>query len=90
MLQDSWYTWVSLLLFILFAGFWMSRYSKGMKLFPVLIIMPVIQVSLPLGGRGILRCCAAVLPAAGLDGAAAAGRREDVLGARGAPASHAC
>ena len=44
--QGSWYTWVSLMLFVLFAGFWMSRYSKAMKLFPVLIIMPIIQAGL--------------------------------------------
>lgn len=48
--QGNWYTWLSLLLFIVFAGFWMSRYSKAMKLFPVLIIMPIIQVSAA-GGR---------------------------------------
>ena len=42
--QDTWYMWVSILLFLFFAGFWMSRYSKAMKLFPVLIIMPIIQV----------------------------------------------
>ena len=44
-MQGNWYTWLSLLLFLVFAGFWMSRYSKAMKLFPVLIIMPIIQAS---------------------------------------------
>lgn len=43
-LQANWYFWLSLCLVITFAGFWMSRYSKAMKLFPVLIIMPLIQV----------------------------------------------
>jgi hypothetical protein len=45
LLQGSWYTWVSVLLFVVFAGFWMSRYSKAMKLFPVLCIMPLIQIT---------------------------------------------
>ncbi|KAL4430976.1 hypothetical protein ABPG75_006232 [Micractinium tetrahymenae] len=40
----SWYMYVSIFLFLLFAGFWMRRYSKAMKLFPVLIIMPIIQI----------------------------------------------
>ena len=43
-LQANWYFWLSLCLVITFAGFWMSRYSKAMKLFPVLIVMPLIQV----------------------------------------------
>ncbi|KAL4426811.1 hypothetical protein ABPG77_006597 [Micractinium sp. CCAP 211/92] len=42
--ETSWYTYLSIFLFLLFAGFWMRRYSKAMKLFPVLIIMPIIQI----------------------------------------------
>ncbi|GAB4817643.1 hypothetical protein N2152v2_004689 [Parachlorella kessleri] len=39
-----WYTWLSLLLFIFFAAFWLTRYSKALRLFPVSIIMPILQI----------------------------------------------
>lgn len=42
--QTNWYTYIAIFLFLLFATFWMRRYSKAMKLFPVLIIMPIIQI----------------------------------------------
>lgn len=39
-----WYTWIVVLLFLLTAAFWMIRFNKALKLFPVSIIMPVLQV----------------------------------------------
>jgi hypothetical protein len=39
-----WYFWVSLLLFGLFACFWLTRFSKAMALFPIIIMVPVLQV----------------------------------------------
>eukprot|EP00890_Picochlorum_soloecismus_P005143 jgi/Picsp_1/562/NSC_00559-R1_protein len=40
----SWYTWVVVVLFLCTAAFWMIRFNKALRLFPVSIIMPVLQV----------------------------------------------
>ena len=40
----NWYTWVVVVLFLCTAAFWMIRFNKALRLFPVSIIMPVLQV----------------------------------------------
>lgn len=40
----NWYSWVTLLLFVCFAVFWMKRFNKGIKLFPISLMMPVLQI----------------------------------------------
>lgn len=39
-----WYTWLVVVLFLGTAFFWVSRFNKGLKMFPVSIIMPTLQV----------------------------------------------
>ncbi len=41
---DQWYTWLVVILFMSCACFWVVRFNKGLKMFPVSIIMPTLQV----------------------------------------------
>lgn len=40
----SYYTWIVLIVFLLTATFWLIRFNKALKMFPVSVIMPVLQV----------------------------------------------
>lgn len=40
----QWYTWLVVVLFLGCAFFWIVRFNKGLKMFPVSIIMPTLQV----------------------------------------------
>lgn len=40
----QWYTWLVVVLFLGCAFFWVVRFNKGLKMFPVSIIMPTLQV----------------------------------------------
>ncbi|GFR43906.1 hypothetical protein Agub_g5040, partial [Astrephomene gubernaculifera] len=41
----NWYTWLVLPLFFLTAVFWITRLNKGLRMFPAMIIVPVMQIS---------------------------------------------
>lgn len=41
---NQWYTWMVVILFMSCACFWVVRFNKGLKMFPVSIIMPTLQV----------------------------------------------
>ncbi|PNH01815.1 NIPA-like protein 2 [Tetrabaena socialis] len=41
----NWYTWVVLPVFFLTAIFWITRLNKGLRMFPAMIIVPVMQIS---------------------------------------------
>ncbi|KAG1678004.1 hypothetical protein FOA52_000799 [Chlamydomonas sp. UWO 241] len=45
----NWYTWVTLLCFIIAAGFWTVRLNKGLRMFPVMVIVPMLQICWVLG-----------------------------------------
>ena len=40
----QWYTWLVVILYLGCACFWVIRFNKGLKMFPVSIIMPTLQV----------------------------------------------
>ena len=40
----QWYTWLVVILFLGCAIFWVVRFNKGLKMFPVSVIMPTLQV----------------------------------------------
>jgi len=39
-----WYTWVVLPLFIFTAVFWVTRLNKGLRMFPAMLIVPMMQI----------------------------------------------
>mmetsp|Transcript_29842 Transcript_29842/g.65998 ORF Transcript_29842/g.65998 Transcript_29842/m.65998 type:complete len:724 (-) Transcript_29842:358-2529(-) len=41
----NWYTWVTLICFLISAGFWVTRLNKGLRMFPALIIVPLMQIA---------------------------------------------
>lgn len=41
----NWYTWLVLPLFLMTAVFWITRLNKGLRMFPAMIIVPVMQIS---------------------------------------------
>ncbi|KAG2439261.1 hypothetical protein HXX76_004622 [Chlamydomonas incerta] len=41
----NWYTWLVLPLFFSTAVFWITRLNKGLRMFPAMIIVPVMQIS---------------------------------------------
>ncbi|GLC43081.1 hypothetical protein PLESTB_000865100 [Pleodorina starrii] len=41
----NWYTWLVLPLFLVTAVFWITRLNKGLRMFPAMIIVPVMQIS---------------------------------------------
>ncbi|KXZ52720.1 hypothetical protein GPECTOR_8g114 [Gonium pectorale] len=41
----NWYTWLVLPLFLLTAIFWITRLNKGLRMFPAMVIVPVMQIS---------------------------------------------
>lgn len=40
----SWFTWVCLFLFLCTAGFWVVQLNKGLQMFDVLVIVPLMQI----------------------------------------------
>ena len=40
----NWYTWVTLLVFVIAAAFWTMRLNQGLAMFPVMVISPMLQV----------------------------------------------
>ncbi|GAX80581.1 hypothetical protein CEUSTIGMA_g8018.t1 [Chlamydomonas eustigma] len=40
----NWYTWVTLLCFFASALFWITRLNKGLRKFPAMIIVPLMQI----------------------------------------------
>ncbi|GAX78098.1 hypothetical protein CEUSTIGMA_g5540.t1 [Chlamydomonas eustigma] len=41
---NNWYTWVTLICFFISAGFWVTRLNKGLRMFPAMIIVPLLQI----------------------------------------------
>ncbi|GLI71133.1 hypothetical protein VaNZ11_016220, partial [Volvox africanus] len=41
----NWYTWVVLPLFTFTALFWITRLNKGLRMFPAMIIVPLLQIA---------------------------------------------
>ncbi|GIL54886.1 hypothetical protein Vafri_10566 [Volvox africanus] len=41
----NWYTWVVLPLFTFTALFWVTRLNKGLRMFPAMIIVPLLQIA---------------------------------------------
>ncbi|KAG2424486.1 hypothetical protein HXX76_014538 [Chlamydomonas incerta] len=42
---DNWYTWVVLPVFTITALFWVTRLNKGLRMFPAMVIVPLMQIS---------------------------------------------
>ncbi|KAG1678007.1 hypothetical protein FOA52_000802 [Chlamydomonas sp. UWO 241] len=42
--MGNWYTWVTLICFIIAAGFWMFQLNNGLMMFPIMIIVPMLQI----------------------------------------------